>query len=254
MGFRSGRLPGILHRAVDGGSRDRGAKIPHVPYLVAQWRREHPGQDIPDGQVFTQPWPAGPGGGRRDQVIYYQYKADRARRTLRGIDEQVKKAEQAVAGKTPVKRNRFVQLSGGTRSVNRELEDKARALAGIKGYVTNLRACPDGTPVTPEFVIGAYHQLFQIEKSFRMSKHDLKARPVYHRKRDSIEAHLTIVLAALAVSRWIEHQTGWSIRRFVKTARRYRTIQIQAGDHVITAADPLSRELRLAIETINGSR
>src|SRR5215469_10939238 len=70
-----------------------GMRIPHVPYAVAQWRREHPGQDIPDGYVLTQPWPAGPNGGRRDQVIYYQYKADRARRTLRGIDEQVKKAE-----------------------------------------------------------------------------------------------------------------------------------------------------------------
>ena len=73
-----------------------GAKIPYVPYLVAQWRREHPGEEIPDGQVFTQPWPAGPDGGRRDQVIYYQYKADRARRTLRGIDEQV---EESRAGR-----------------------------------------------------------------------------------------------------------------------------------------------------------
>ena len=231
-----------------------GAKIPHVPYLVAQWRREHPGEQIPDGQVFTQPWPAGPDGGRRDQVIYYQYRHDRARRTLRGIDEQVAKAEQAVAGKVPVKRNRFIRLAGGTRTVNRELEAKARALAGIKGYVTNLRACPDGTPVTAEFVIGAYHQLFQIEKSFRMAKSDLQARPVYHHLRDSIEAHLTIVLAALAVSRWIEHATGWSIRRFVKTARRYRTIHIQAGDHVITAADPLPDDLRKAIEAINSSR
>jgi hypothetical protein len=53
------------------------------------------------------------------------------------------------------------RMSGGTRTVNRELEDKARAVAGLKGYVTNLRACPDGTPVTPEFVIGAHHQLFQ---------------------------------------------------------------------------------------------
>jgi transposase len=108
-----------------------------------------------------------------------------------------------------VKRNRFVQLSGGTKSVNRELEAKARALAGLKGYITNLAACPDGTPVTAEFVIAAYHRLFQIEKSFRMSKSDLQARPIYHRKRDSIEAHLTIVFAALAVSRWIEDQTGW---------------------------------------------
>ena len=231
-----------------------GMKIPHVPYVVKQWRREHPGGQIPDGHVFTQPWPVGPNGGRRDQVIYYQYRHDRARRTLRGIDEQVRKAEQAVAGKVPVKRNRFIQLSGGTRSVNRELEEKARALAGIKGYITNLHACPDGTPVTAEFVIGAYHRLFQIEKSFRMAKSDLQARPIYHRKRDSIEAHLTIVFAALAVSRWIEHQTGWPIRKFVKTARRYRTIQIQAGDHAITAADPIPDDLRQALDAINGQR
>ena len=193
-----------------------GARIPHEPYVVKRWRREHPGAQVPDGHVFVQPWPAGPTGGRRDQVIYYQYKADRARRALRGIDEQVAREEQAVAGQAPVKRNRFIQLAGGTKSVNRELEAKARALAGLKSYVTNLRACPDGTPVTAEFVIGAYHQLFQIEKSFRMAKSDLQARPVYHRTRDSIEAHLTTVFAALAVSRWVEHVTGYSIRKFVK--------------------------------------
>jgi hypothetical protein len=42
-----------------------------------------------------------------------------------------------------------------------------------------------------------------------MSKHDLQARPIYHHKRESIDAHLTIVFAALAVSRWIENRTGW---------------------------------------------
>src|SRR6202167_2994331 len=228
-----------------------GMKVPDVPYVIDQWRREHPGQEIPDGHVFTQPWPAGPNGKRRDQVIYYQYRAARARRTLHGIGEQVAKAAKAVAGLAPVKRNRFIALDGATKSVNRELEAKARDLAGLKGYITNLAACPDGTPVTAEFVIGSYHELWNIEKSFRMSKHDLQARPVYHRKRDSIEAHLTIVFAALAVSRWIEAQTGWSIRKFVKTARRYRTIRIQAGDQVITAADPLSDDLRQAIEAIN---
>jgi hypothetical protein len=231
-----------------------GMKVPDVPYVVGEWRREHPGQDIPDGHIFTQPWPAGPSSKRRDQVIYYQYKADRARRTLRGIDEQVAKAAKAVAGLAPVKRNRFIQLDGATKSVNRELEHKARTVAGIKGYITNLAVCPDGTPVTPEFVIGSYRQLFQVERSFRMAKSDLQARPVYHRTRDSIEAHLTIVLAALAVSRWIEAATGWSIRKFVKTARRYRTIQIQAGDHVITAADPLRDDLRDALTKITSTR
>jgi hypothetical protein len=85
-----------------------------------------------------------------------------------------------------------------------------------------------------------------------MSKHDLQARPIYHYQRDSIEAHLTIVFAALAVSRWTEDRTGWSIRMFVKTARRYRTIQIQAGTHTITAADPLPNDLRHAIDHLHG--
>jgi transposase len=224
-----------------------GAKIPFVPYVVADWQSRHPGQETPDGLILTQPWPVTDtqkAQGRRDKVIYYQYKADRARRTLRGIDEQVTKAEKAVEGKVPVKRNRFITLDGGEKSVNRDLEANARALAGWKGYITNINQ------PTPEFVIGAYHRLFQIERSFRIAKSDLAARPIYARTRDSIEAHLTIVFAALAVSHWIEHATGWSIKKFVQTMRRYRTVEIQTGDHTITAADPLPADAHAAIEAI----
>jgi transposase len=224
-----------------------GTRIPDVPYVVAQWRREHSDKQIPDGHVFTQPWPASTtekARGRRDRTIYYQYSADRARRTLRGIDEQVRKAENAVAGKAPVKRNRFITLDGATKSVNRNLEAKARALAGIKGYTTNI------TNPTPEFVIGSYAALWRIEKSFRMSKHDLRARPIYHHKRESIHAHLNIVFAALAVTRLIEARTGWSIKKFVQTARRYRTVQIRAGNQLLTAADPIPAELREALAQI----
>jgi hypothetical protein len=225
-----------------------GARIPEVPYHVKKWRTEHPEQEIIDGQVFTAPWPATAqqrAASRRDKVTYYQYKADRARRSLRGIDEQIAKAEKAVAGKESVKRNRFVQLSGGTKSVNRDLEAKARGLAGFKAYITNIK-----NP-TPELVIDAYHQLWHVEKSFRMSKHDLRARPIYHHKRDSIEAHLTVVFAALAVTRLIEARTGWSIKRFIRTARRYRTVQIRAGQQILTAQDPLPSDLRDALALIN---
>jgi hypothetical protein len=210
-----------------------GARIPEVPYQVTQWRRHHPDQPIGDGQIFTQPSIMGAKADPRRRTIFYQYRADRARRSLKGIDQQILKAEKAIRGEAAIKRNRFVQLTGGTKTVNRDLEAKARALAGLKGYITNLEA------PTPEFVMGAYHQLWQIEKSFRMSKTDLRARPIYHHKRDSIEAHLTVVMAALAVSRLIERSTTWSIARFVKTLRRYHTVTIQAGDQTITAADPL---------------
>ena len=100
-------------------------------------------------------------------------------------------------------------------------------------------------------MIDAYDQLWRIEKSFRMSKHDLQARPIYHHKRESIEAHLSMVFAALAVSHRIKHQTGWTIKKFVRTARRCRTVQILAGQHTLTAADPLPDDLRNVLAKIS---
>jgi transposase len=85
----------------------------------------------------------------------------------------------------------------------------------------------------------------------RKSKHDLRARPIYHHKRESIDAHLTIVFAALAITRMIEDRTGWSIKKFVRTARRYRTVQIRAGRHLLSAENPLPTDLRDALAQIH---
>jgi hypothetical protein len=120
----------------------------------------------------------------------------------------------------------------------------ASGAGGLKGFITNLDA------PTPDYVLGAYHQLWQIEKSFRMSKSDLRARPIYHHKPDSIEAHLTIVMAALAVSRWLERVTGWSIKKLVQTLRRYRSIAVQAGDHILHAGTPLDDDVRAALNAV----
>lgn len=169
-----------------------GERMPTVPYLLQKWCADHPGQEPPDGLVLTERRPANAKTSyKRDRVVYYVYSADRARRSRRGIDEQIAKAEKAVAGKIPVKRNRFVTLTGAAESVNRELEAKNRMLAGCKTYGTNI-----DNP-TSEFVVKSYHHLWKIEKSFRMSKSDLAARPIYHHKQGSIRAHLAIVMAAL---------------------------------------------------------
>lgn len=73
--------------------------------------------------------------------------------------------------------------------------------------------------MTGAAVFSAYHDLPQVERSFRMTKSDLRARPVFHRRRDAIEAHLTIVFAALAVSRHLQEATGASIKRIVQTLK-----------------------------------
>ena len=119
------------------------------------------------------------------------------------------------------------------KKLNQALVDKAYALAGIKGYVTNLNLAPNK-------VIAAYHQLFHVEASFRMAKSDLKARPIFHHKREAIEAHLTVVLASLAISRSIEQTIGISIKRFVKGLLPIRSgiVTLNGKDYLAEAEVP----------------
>ena len=222
-----------------------GGKLPEVPYVIKQWRQDNPDLEPANGTTLTQPVIMGPKADQRRRTTIYQYKTDRARRSVHGIEQQVAKAEKAVAGQAAIKRNRFVTLTGGTRTVNRDLEAKARALAGWKPYVTNI------VDADPAWVIGAYHHLWRIEHALRMSKHDLRARPVYHHKHESIDAHLAVVFAALAISHRIEVRTGWTIKKFVRTLRRYRTVKINTGSHTLTAEDPLSDDIRQALTAIH---
>ena len=62
---------------------------------------------------------------------------------------------------------------------------------------------------------------------------------------------LSVFAAALAVSHWIEHRTGWSIKKFERTARRCRTVRIQAGRQILTAAEPVPDYLAQALSKIN---
>jgi len=95
-------------------------------------------------------------------------------------------------------------------------------------------------------VIAAYHDLFQVERSFRMAKTDLRARPVFHHQRDAIEAHLTVVFTALAVARHLQNATGISIKKLVQTLRPLRDVTITIGGHTLNAAPtipPPAREI-----------
>ena len=73
-----------------------------------------------------------------------------------------------------------------------------------------------------------------------MSKHDLRARPVFHHTRDAIEAHLTVVMAALAIARYLQDVTGISIKRIIRALKPLQEITINLNGHHLTAADPLT--------------
>ncbi|WP_312898982.1 IS1634 family transposase [Corynebacterium variabile] len=214
-----------------------GGKTRELPYPIWKWRNDHPGVEYTHDQIWVTNDPGNPDKGIRPSRTIYHYSADRTRRTVKGIDESLRKARNIAEGKTPVKRNQYVKMGKTTKEVNLELASQHRELAGIKAYVTS-RLDED-----PMVIIGYYRRLFQIERSLRMAKSDLKARPIFHTIKASIDAHLTVVMAALAVGRWLESATGWSLKKLGQTLRGYREMRINVGGHEAVAAVPLPPEL-----------
>lgn len=68
-----------------------------------------------------------------------------------------------------------------------------------------------------------------------MSKHNLPARPIFHHQREAIEAHLTVVMASLAVARYIQDATGISIKRVIRTLKPLQDVTINLNGQEITA-------------------
>jgi hypothetical protein len=77
----------------------------------------------------------------------------------------------------------------------------------------------------------------------------------YHHKRGSIEAHLTIVFATLAAGHWIEHQTGWSINKFVRSGRAATapSTSAPAGRHLPPPTHYLTTSVKASLRSIRRS-
>jgi hypothetical protein len=222
-----------------------GSRISKAPYDLAAHFERH-GNAFTDGQVLESARVMGSGKAARSRRVVYHYSFARHKRDDRAINAMVDRAEKVAAGTRPLKKDRFVRIDAVGKGVDWGLVERARQLAGLKGYVTNLPA----TTLDGHAVVVAYHDLWQVEHSFRMAKSDLRARPIFHRERDTIEAHLTIVFAALAVSRHLQDATGVSIKKLVRTLRPLRTVRVDVGGHAITAAPQITAEARAILDRL----
>ena len=166
----------------------------------------------------------------------WAYSRKRAVRDSATLTLQENKAKAVIAGEQSARTPRFVNVENGTRTLDEAALARARRLVGLKGYVTNIPV----TLMPAAEVLASYHELWHVEASFRMSKTDLKARPIFHHTRDAIEAHLTIVFAALAVARYLQDATGLSIRKIVRTLRPLQEITVRIAGHEHLAQDPLT--------------
>ena len=169
----------------------------------------------------------------------WQYSHKRAARDRKTLAAQRERAVAIVDGVRPAKKARFVKTTGQTASLDEASLQRATDLVGLKGYVTNITA----STMSAAEVIASYHDLWRVEQSFRMSKSDLAARPIYHYLKDSIEAHLTIVFTALAIARDLQARTGWSLRKLVQALRPLQHVTIQLGGQQLQAEPRIPDDL-----------
>lgn len=179
-------------------------------------------------------------------VWHYSHK--RAQHDRKTLLAQENKARAVVAGEKAARSPRFVTTHQGDVVFNEDALARAKHLVGLKGYVTNIPA----SSMTAQEVVDSYHDLWHVEQSFRMSKHDLRARPIFHHQAEAIQAHLTIVFAALAVARWLQNITGLSLKRLVRLLRPLRQVTVQIAGQTITAQPQIDPDTRAIIERILG--
>lgn len=144
------------------------------------------------------------------------FSAVRYRKDKYEMEKQIEKAEQVVKKPSKKKRLKFVKTSGEEIKLNEELIEKTKKLLGVKGYYTNLKE----TVASNSLVINQYRELYRIEQAFRVSKHDLQTRPIFHFKEEPIKLHILICFMALVISKHIELKADVSIRKFIDESKK----------------------------------
>lgn len=222
-----------------------GSRLTKAPYDLSEHFQRH-GTHFADGQVLESTRQMGTGKTARERRIVYQWRFKRHKHDDRAINAMIERAEKIASGQSQLRKARFLKVSGATKELDQATIARARQLAGLKGYVTNLSV----TTMPGQAVIDAYHDLWQVEASFRMTKSDLRARPVFHHQRDAIEAHLSVVFAALALTRYLTQTTGTSIKKLIQTLRAVRSATIEINGQHLTIDQDLPAEVQHILDQL----
>jgi transposase len=163
--------------------------------------------------------------------LIVSYSSKRAHNDRKNRQKGIKRLEKRVrSGKLTKEHinnrgyNKYLKLSGDINiSIDYEKYEADSVWDGLKGYVTN-------THLSRKRVIGNYSQLWQVEKAFRISKTDLRIRPIYHRSKGRIEAHICICFTAYAIYKELErllkaNNVKLSVEKAIEQIREIRQLR-----------------------------
>ncbi|MGI0061326.1 MAG: IS1634 family transposase [Nitrosotalea sp.] len=183
-------------------------------------------------------------------TLICDYSKKRASKDKSDREKQIRKAQRQIEEGDPVlKRIPFLKEKTKTiYKLNLDLIEKDKLLDGLKGYYANVLGMDES------LIVARYKDLWHVEKAFRIVKSDLEARPIFHHKRESIAAHIGIVFVSLCLTKSIELQTGYSIKKVMDsiwsildielidtlTNRRFIKRMVTEGNEIVQLFEKLS--------------
>ena len=221
-----------------------GAKIKNESAEIKRWILSQPKADRQMAEYDK-------GGGRR---LLVGYTDDRARKDAYNREKGIRRLEKAYRRGTLTKDNinkrgynKFLAMNGEVKvTIDYErIADDAR-WDGLKGYLTN-------TAIPMEQVYSAYHNLWHVERAFRIAKSKIEIRPMFHFTRKRIEAHVCICFVSLKVYKELERMLRvsgikMSVDKVLALAKTITTIQIKLplNRDVYTKTMLMARHQRIA--------
>jgi len=180
-----------------------------------------------------------------NQRLIIEYSEVRAKKDAKNreriIDKLKKKLE---TGKPVVHKNKFL-LDKNQEKITKLDEKKIKAdkqFDGLKGYITN-----NGNKSSFKEIINQYHNLWKVEKAFRMSKNDLKERPIYHQEAKRIKSHLILCFVSLLVMKKAEkilNQKEYSLEKTVEIMGKVGEGEIRIGNTKMPLESELNQETK----------
>ncbi len=152
---------------------------------------------------------------RRLIVTHSTFRAEKDRRDReKAIDKLRQKLEKSKRPETLISNygyKKYLTVDGEVKvRVNEEKLERESLWDGLHGVFTNIKA----KDMDAQEILGQYHGLWQVEESFRITKHDLKVRPVFHWSAKRVQSHIAICFVAFSLIRFLQHklrkQTGES--------------------------------------------
>lgn len=138
----------------------------------------------------------------KNQRLLVEYSKKRAQKDTNEREKLIKKLKNKLINKeVVVKKSKYLKWEnkGKIAGIDEKKIEEDKKFDGFKGYITNIN-----NNLKTDEVIRQYHNLWQVEKAFRMSKSDLKERPIYHRRLKRIKSHLLICFVSLLVMKETE--------------------------------------------------